>query len=294
MRAPAIPVRALTGPSSAFSDRKLDEGIGLTSASGADCDRCGGELAFDTDHIGRSTETCRSCGYTPPSKSRTSPAIGAENGADYNDYTARGPNAIKRRPPVLLPSEDPAVLAIRTLRAERAASPSPLLLEAKREFDELLAREKEARKPGRPKNFSVGRPPPRATRGQVVITDLEDAPPAPAPRRPPLAVASPTTESTMPPTIETRRATECGHDTPKRAGPPPKLCDSCKGSDRPPKQATRKHANTGFKARPRSSNGGGYSSVLDDLREKLDALDARREKLVAAMESIRNLDGATE
>jgi hypothetical protein len=269
---------------------------------------CGGEVDFDTDTIGRSLERCRVCGNV---KYLAAAAVRP----DGEGYTARENGIVRReRRPRPSPLDDADIDRLRMTRAARDAAPmNPALAEAKLEFDALLAREKEARKPGRPKKFNVGRPrAPRNPRGPVEITDLEDPPPPPAPRRPPTAVTPPTIEPAMPRGIPKHGFVKKGCERSgvefQATGSRSRYCGKCPqcvaaaGGTKPSKRETkpakpdtkRTPASTGFKPRPRSSNGGGYSSVLDDLQEKLRDLDAQRVKLVAAIAAVRNLDGATE
>lgn len=294
---PSIPVRALVGKTTAFAERRLDEALGLTSlSSGAACPSCRGALEFDTDFIGRTIERCTVCRISRlPAAPQPRP-----EGEGYSQYA----NAPKRR-------ERSDAQQLQAASAERAAAPmSPELLAAKREYDAYLASLKDGRKGGRPKlalgkNIRRDREPEPEMPGRPERLEL----PASS-QRPSMSIDTPPPSTPEPsmarksPTYAPRRCElpSCG-TTYNPTGAKQRYCTPAhkqahQGGEvsAPTKKAPEKkprRVNTGYTpTSPRSTGGandGEFSKEIERLEEKLAALDGRRERLAAAIESLRTL-----
>lgn len=96
-----------------------------------------------------------------------------------------------------------------------------------------------------------------------------------------------------------RIATECGHETPRRAGPTPKLCDDCKpakGSAAPPRKSKtetpKKRVKTGYRSESPRAAVGGISGAIAALTLELEEIDARREKVAGALVQLQEIADA--
>lgn len=290
---PYINVRELGVRSTARAEQRLDGALGLPSTFAVQCERCRGDVEFDTDHLGRSIERCLACGYVK----YLAAVVPRPVGERYN-ATHKGPSPARREPRRSPDTTDDAdVQLLRSARLDRADAPmNPALLAAKREFDAMEAAMRAARKGGRPpNNFNVGGKGRPKRGGPIVI--LDDDTPAPL-----LPSPTPSSSPAMTTVESPRVATRCGHAVSSRKGPVPKDCPDCKRSGRKPVAPTQKPTSakkkarriaTGFKRQSAPATAtGGLTALIGGLEAELAGLDARRKKLVAALEHLQEVAAA--
>lgn len=241
---PCVNVRELAGKSTARSDKKLDDELGLASGMTTACTACGAATYPDTDGMGGALEICERCGH----RRRISQFMAA---AAPVPSTGR-PTSVRRSISVLNTGVD----------SDR-----------------------------RPKRVSPERDPPRRRRP---IADAFDVPAAAAVLLPPQLALTQRPMSSI--SKKTRKCQRSGREYTPRGNRQLFCgeCPQCLKAAAPaaqPKAEKRKPADTGYRpAPPAAANGGGYSPAIAGLEAELESIDARREKVVSAIATLRALE----